>query len=164
MWLICVSKTFPRHAKWTSKRLFTLCIHTGIKCSLCAFCWRYGMLLVSLSTKVFRFDFMQVAHYRYFWHYKHSRSVPPWFHHCDVITSQLGNRVLCTITWCKTDTKWCRYLAPYGHYKVKGFTFNLHHLANPKSTQANFILEFSQAANLITKFSELENCKKNLES
>ena len=45
----------------------------------------------------------------------------------------------------------------------QGFTFDLHHLVNPKSPQANFILEFSLAANLISKFSDLENCKKNLE-
>ena len=49
-------------------------------------------------------------------------------------------------------------------YYRQGFTFDLHHLANLKSPQANFILEFSQAANLITKFSGLKNCKGILES
>ena len=46
---------------------------------------------------------------------------------------------------------------------IQGFTFDLHHLVNSKSPQANFILEFSQAANLITKFRDLENSKKNPE-
>ena len=43
---------------------------------------------------------------------------------------------------------------------IQGFTFDLHHLANPKSPQANFILEFSLAANLIWKFFRLRKLQK----
>ena len=47
---------------------------------------------------------------------------------------------------------------PISHFQLScetlilGFTFDLHHLANPKSPKANFILEFPQAANLNLSF------------
>ena len=75
------------------KNLPTSC-KVNIKMNVYSFCWqwrRYNIFLVSLSPKAFRFDFMQVAYHRYFWHYNHSRGIPLSCHHCDVITSQLGN-------------------------------------------------------------------------
>ena len=67
---------------------------------------------------------------------------------------QLGTR--------KKDSKH-EYMTYLSETLVQGFTFDLHHLANPKSPKANYILEFLQAANLITKFSDLDrNYKKYL--